>query len=200
MSKKVFSLEEYSNSLYESGYYAGLMMVGVPVFQVLNEFLESKKTPEEMMAALTVITDIVYKKTRGVKEKSEDLKKVLEKYDFTLEGKLFSVLKAEFPAFYVSCLQVRITDVDIPRGIAEAAEANAKQTELNKLSASKVEQARNNLLAAEFDSKAQALLSRPEMIALKKLEVEMTWAKKGISPYGHDNVFGAETTVVKGLK
>lgn len=91
MSKKVFSLEEYSNSLYESGYYAGLMMVGVPVFQVLNEFLESKKTPEEMMAVLTVITDIVYKKTRGVKEKSEDLKKVLEKYDFTLEGKLFSV-------------------------------------------------------------------------------------------------------------
>lgn len=91
MSKKVFSLEEYSNSLYESGYYAGLMMVGVPVFQVLNEFLESKKTPEDMMAALTIITDIVYKKTRGVKEKSEDLKKVLEKYDFTLEGKLFSV-------------------------------------------------------------------------------------------------------------
>lgn len=91
MSKKVFSLEEYSNSLYESGYYAGLMMVGVPVFQVLNEFLESDKTPEDMMAALTVITDIVYKKTRGVKEKSEDLKKVLEKYDFTLEGKLFSV-------------------------------------------------------------------------------------------------------------
>lgn len=91
MAKKVFSLEEYSNSLYESGYYTGLMMVGVPVFQVLNEFLESDKTPEEMMAALTVITDIVYKKTRGVKEKSEDLKKVLEKYDFTLEGKLFSV-------------------------------------------------------------------------------------------------------------
>ena len=116
------------------------------------------------------------------------------------EGKIFSVLKEEFPAFYVSCSRVRITDVDIPRGIAEAAEANAKQTELNKLSASKVEQARNNLLAAEFDSKAQALLSRPEMIALKKLEVEMTWAKKGISPYGHDNVFGAETTVVKGLK
>lgn len=91
MAKKVFSLEEYSNSLYESGYYAGLMMVGVPVFQVLNDFLESKKTPEDMMAALTIITDIVYKKTRGVKEKSEDLKKVLEKYDFTLEGKLFSV-------------------------------------------------------------------------------------------------------------
>lgn len=91
MAKKVFSLEEYSNSLYESGYYAGLMMVGVPVFQVLNEFLESRKTPEEMMAALTVITDIVYKKTRGVKEKSEELNKILEKYDFTLEGKLFSV-------------------------------------------------------------------------------------------------------------
>ena len=116
------------------------------------------------------------------------------------EGKIFDVLKEEFPAFYVSCSRVRITDVDIPSGIAEAAEATAKQAELNKLSASKVEQAENNLKAAEFDSRAKALLSRPEMIALKKLEVEMEWARRGVSPYGHDNVFGAETAIVKGLK
>ena len=116
------------------------------------------------------------------------------------EGRIFEVLKTEFPAFYVSCSRVRITDVDIPAGIADAAEATAKQAELNKLSASKVEQAENNLKAAEFDAKAKALLSRPEMIALKKLEVELEWAKKGVSPYGNNNVFGSETTIVKGLK
>lgn len=116
------------------------------------------------------------------------------------EGRIFEVLKTEFPAFYVSCSRVRITDVDIPAGIADAAEATAKQAELNKLSASKVEQAENNLKAAEFDAKAKALLSRPEMIALKKLEVELEWAKKGVSPYGNNNVFGSETAVVKGLK
>ena len=116
------------------------------------------------------------------------------------EGKIFEVLKTEFPAFYVSCSRVRITDVDIPAGIADAAEATAKQAELNKLSASKVEQAENNLKAAEFDAKAKALLSRPEMIALKKLEVELEWAKKGVSPYGNNNVFGGETAIVRGLK
>lgn len=116
------------------------------------------------------------------------------------EGKIFDILKTEFPAFYVSCSRVRITDVDIPAGIADAAEATAKQAELNKLSASKVEQAENNLKAAEFDAKAKALLSRPEMIALKKLEVELEWAKKGVSPYGNNNVFGSETAIVKGLK
>ena len=116
------------------------------------------------------------------------------------EGRIFEVLKTEFPAFYVSCSRVRITDVDIPAGIADAAEATAKQAELNKLSASKVEQAENNLKAAEFDAKAKALLSRPEMIALKKLEVELEWAKKGVSPYGNNNVFGADTHIVRGLK
>ena len=116
------------------------------------------------------------------------------------ESKIADILKEEFPAFYVSCSRVRITDVDIPAGIADAAEATAKQAELNKLSASKVEQAENNLRAAEFDAKAKALLSRPEMIALKKLEVELEWAKKGVSPYGNNNVFGSDTHIVKGLK
>lgn len=116
------------------------------------------------------------------------------------ETQIWDILKQEFPAFYVTCSRVRITDVDIPAGIAEAAEATAKQAELNKLSASKVEQSKNNLEAAKYDAEAKAILSKPEMLALKKLEVEMEWAKKGVSPYGNNNVFGSETTIVKGLK
>lgn len=37
------------------------------------------------------------------------------------------------------------------------------------------------------------------MLSLKKLEVEMEWAKKGVSPYGSNNVFGAGTTILKGI-
>ena len=116
------------------------------------------------------------------------------------ETQIWDILKQEFPTFYVNCTRVRITDVDIPAGIAEAAEATAKQAELNKLSASKVEQSKNNLEAAKYDAEAKAILSKPEMLALKKLEVEMEWAKRGVSPYGNNNVFGGETAIVKGLK
>ena len=80
------------------------------------------------------------------------------------------------------------------------AEATAKQSELNKLAESKVVQAKNNLDAAKYDAEAKAILSKPEMLALKKLEVEMEWAKKGVSPYGNNNVFGSETAIIKGLK
>ena len=116
------------------------------------------------------------------------------------ETQIWDILKQEFPAFYVTCSRVRITDVDIPAGIAEAAEATAKQAELNKLSASKVEQSKNNLAAAEYDAQAKAILSKPEMLALKQLEVQMEWAKRGVSPYGNNNVFGSETAIVRGLK
>lgn len=116
------------------------------------------------------------------------------------ETKIHEILKNEFPAFYISCSRVRLTDVDIPAGIAEAAEATAKQSELNKLAASKVEQAKNNFEAAEFDAKTKSILSQPAMLAMKALEVDMEYAKQGVSRYGTNNIFGAETAVVRGLK
>ena len=115
------------------------------------------------------------------------------------ENQIFDILTREYPAFYVNCSRVRITDVDIPGPIADAAEATAKQAELNNLSAAKVQEAKNKLEAARFESEAKAILSKPEMLAFKKLEVEMTWAQKGVSPYGSNNVFGAGTTILKGL-
>lgn len=38
------------------------------------------------------------------------------------------------------------------------------------------------------------------MLELKRLEIQMEYAKHGVSPYGNNNVFGAETAVLKGLK
>lgn len=116
------------------------------------------------------------------------------------EVKLTEILKAEFPAFYVDCSRVRITDVDIPNEIASAAEANARQEEMNKLSEKMVIEAKNKLDAAQYEAEAKKILSQPQMIELRKLEVEEIWAKKGVSPYGNNNVFGSETAIVKGLK
>lgn len=116
------------------------------------------------------------------------------------EQKLSSILERELPGFYMVFVRVQLTDVDIPKPIAEAAEQTAKQEELNKLAEKKVIQAKNNLDAAKYDAESKSILSRPEMLALKKLEVEAMWAQKGVSPYGNNNIFGGETAIVRGLK
>lgn len=112
------------------------------------------------------------------------------------ETQILAILVKEFPAFFVSCSRVRITDVDIPQGIADAAEATAKQAELNKLALSKGQEAENNYKAAEWDAKTKDVLSQPAMLKLKELEIEMTWAQKGVSKYGTNNVFGATSGIL----
>ena len=89
-----------------------------------------------------------------------------------VEQKLAAILEKELPGFYMLFDRVQITDVDIPAGIAQAAEATAKQAELNKLAESKVIQAKNNLDAAKYDAESKAILSKPEMLALKNLKLK----------------------------
>lgn len=116
------------------------------------------------------------------------------------EQGILAILQNEFPQFYVSCSRVRITDVDIPKVISDAAEATARQAELNKLSESKVQDSKNLLEAAKYDAEAKAILSKPEMLALKQLEVDMEYAKKGVSKYGNNNVFGSDLNLLKSIK
>jgi len=116
------------------------------------------------------------------------------------ENRISDMLKREFPAFYASFARVRITDVGIPAEIEETAQLNAKQAELNKLASSKAIEAENNFKAAEWDAKTKDVLSKPAMLALKQLEIDLMWATKGVSKYGNNNVFGAGTTVLKGLQ
>jgi regulator of protease activity HflC (stomatin/prohibitin superfamily) len=106
------------------------------------------------------------------------------------ETLVLAILQKEFPDFYVTCSRVRITDVDIPTDVANAAKANAKQAEMNKLALSKVIEAENNFKAAEWDSKTKDILSKPAMLELKRLDIQMEYAKKGASPWGNNNVFG----------
>ena len=108
------------------------------------------------------------------------------------EDKLSKILEEQLPEFYLVFARVQITDVDIPGPISKAAEKTATQAELNKLALSKAIQAENNYKAAEWDAKTKDILSQPAMLKLLELEIEMEYAKKGVSPWGNNNVFGAD--------
>lgn len=91
MAKKVFSLEEYSQSVYESGYYAGIMFLGLPIYHILEKYCEDGMPEDKVFAVMTQVITVLRKKTEGVIVKSEELQEILKKYDFNVEGKLFTV-------------------------------------------------------------------------------------------------------------
>lgn len=115
------------------------------------------------------------------------------------EQKLSEILSTELPDFYVEFARVQLTDVDIPKAIAQAAEATAKQLELNKLSKEKAQEAENNFIAAEWDAKTKDVLSKPAMLKLKELELQEDWIRKWNGSFGNNNVFGGDgVTILKG--
>lgn len=115
------------------------------------------------------------------------------------EEKLSEILSEELPDFYVNFARVQLTDVDIPKAIADAAEATAKQLELNKLSKEKAQEAENNFVAAEWDAKTKDVLSKPAMLKLKELELQENWIDKWNGSFGNNNVFGSDgVTILKG--
>ncbi len=112
------------------------------------------------------------------------------------EAKLSKILEEQLPEFYLIFARIQITDVDIPVLISKAAEQTARQAELNKLALSKSIQAENNYKAAEWDAKTKDILSQPAMLKLMELEIEMEYAKKGVSPWGNNNVFGSNAGIL----
>lgn len=114
------------------------------------------------------------------------------------ENKLTEVLDGEFKEFYHEFARVQLTDVDIPKTIADAAEATATQQERNELAKAKEAEAEANFNAAEWDAKRQEILSKPAMLELKKLELEEMWIKKWNGSFGNNNVFGGDATILKG--
>ena len=112
------------------------------------------------------------------------------------ETKISALLAKELPQYYVIFNRIQILDVDIPKTISDAAEATAEQAELNKLAAAKEKEAENNYKAAEWDAKTKDVLSKPAMLELKRLEIQMEYAKQGVSPYGQNNVFGGNADIL----
>ncbi len=112
------------------------------------------------------------------------------------EVKLAEILKKELPEFYLAFDRVRVTDVDLPESVSQTAEMTAKQEELNKLADKKKTEAENNYNAAVWDAKTKDILSQPAMLKLKELEIDMEYAKKGVSKYGTNNVFGSANGIL----
>jgi len=131
------------------------------------------------------------------------------------ESKLTKILSEELPEFYVHFARVQMTDVDIPHAVSKLAEETAKQLGRNELaskkeaeqvslSKAKVAEAQGNYDAAQLNAKTKDLMSSPKMLELRKIENEsLMWEgflKHGKSPYGTNNVFGAESAILKNMK
>ena len=172
--------------------------------------LDHNLNPAELARLHTQIKDIDVKILKTLKSACKEVIPQYTASELNLtkrgeaEKKLSDILSAELPEFYVDFARVQLTDVDIPDGIAATAEATAKQLELNKLSEKKAEESENNFKAAEWDAKTKAVLSKPEMLELQRVENErLMWQgfkAHGKSPYGENNIFGSETAIVRGLK
>lgn len=127
------------------------------------------------------------------------------------EEKLAKILSEELPEFFIEFARVQMTDVDIPMAVSALAEQTAKQIGKNELATkmkaekeslaeAQIAEAKGKFEAAEFDFKRKELLSDPKLLKLKQIEVDMQWAKKGVSKYGNNNMFGVQgASVIKGL-
>jgi hypothetical protein len=168
--------------------------------------LDFRLAPDKVNLLHTQITDVMVKIQKTLKSAGKEVVPQYSASELNLskrgdaEVKLAEILSKELPEFYVEFARIQITDVDIPEAVAKTAEATARQQELNKLAGAKEEEAMKNFKAAEWDAKTKEILSQPAMLELKRLEIDAIWATKGVSPYGNNNVFGAETAVFRGMK
>lgn len=124
------------------------------------------------------------------------------------EKKLSEIIAAELPEFYVEFARIQMTDVDIPLKVAELAEQTAVQigknekakyleAEKKSIADAQIAEAKGKYEAAQYDAKTKDILSQPKMLKLKQLEIQEMWARKGVSPYGHNNVFGGGVNLFK---
>lgn len=174
--------------------------------------------PTKVNLLHTQITDVEMKIIKTMKSAG---KEVIPQYSavelnitkrIEAEQELVKILSRELPEFYVSFARVQMTDVDIPQKVAGLAEETAiqlgrnelakkKEAEQVALAKAKVATAQGNFDAGILDAKTKKLLSTPEILKLKELEVDMQYAKKGVSRFGNNNVFGIQSgAVIKGLK
>jgi regulator of protease activity HflC (stomatin/prohibitin superfamily) len=158
----------------------------------------------------TKVTDFQTKVSKTIKSAAKEVIPQYTASELNLtkrteaEQKLAEILAKELPEFYMVFARVQLTDVDIPDAIATAAEQTAKQLELNKLEGEKAIAAQKRYEAAEWDSKTKAILSKPEMLELQRIENDkLKWEgfkTHGKSPYGENNTFAVDMGFFKGIK
>lgn len=183
--------------------------------------LDYNLNPNKVNILHTQITDIETKIIKTLKSAGKEVVPQYSAVELNItkreeaELKLNEILKSELAEFYVVAARVQMTDVDIPNAVADLAEQTAvqigrnelamkKEAEQVALAKSKVAEAQGNYDAGVLNAKTKDLLSQPKMIELQKVENErIMWEgfrTHGKSPYGNNNMFGAETSIVKGLK
>lgn len=180
--------------------------------------LDYNLNPDKVNLLHTQITDVEMKIIKTLKSAGKEVVPQYSAVELNItkrqeaEDKLVKILQNELPEFYVDLARVQMTDVDIPAEVAKLAEQTAVQLGRNELATkkeaeqvalakAKVATAQGNYEAGLLDAKTKKLLSTPEILKLKQLDVEMEWARKGVSRFGNNNMFGVQAAgVIKGLK
>ena len=120
------------------------------------------------------------------------------------QAEMKSLLKEAFAKNFLMCDDVIIRDIDLPTDISDAIKRKQVQEEDN-LRSEKFKVEKQNIAAAneaeaigvrnaaKYKAEAQALLSQPKLLELRRIEVLETYAKQGKSPFGTNNVFDKES-------
>lgn len=191
--------------------------------------LDYNLDPNKVNLLHTKITDVETKIVKTLKSAGKEVVPQYSAVELNItkrteaEEKLKLILSEEFPEFYVELARVQMTDVDIPAKVAKLAEETAVQLGRNELAKkkeaeqvalakaavakakgvadAKVTTAKGDYESAQFEAKAKKLLSTPANIKLMEAQADLEYAKKGVSKYGSNNVFGGNgAAVIKGLK
>jgi len=169
--------------------------------------LDYQLNPNKVNLLHTKITDVEVKIVKTLKSAGKEVVPQYSAIELNIskraeaEQKLAEIISKELPEFYVIFARIQMTDVDIPKAVAQLAEQTAvqlgknelalkKEAEQVALAAANVAKAKGEYEAAEFDVKTKQLMSQPKLLELYQAETDRIWAQKGVSPYGNNNVFG----------
>lgn len=122
------------------------------------------------------------------REVTGTLAKSLAKEGFILNN--IAILKMSIPASYKKAIETKI------RVIQETATIKSQTLQAEQSALKKVALAKGDYEAALYEAKTKQIMSQPKMLELYKAETERVWAKRGVSPYGNNNVFGAGTGIM----
>ena len=159
-------------------------------------------------------------KVRGV------IKDVIGRYTYeeiystkreALETEMDTIFQSEFPANFISYNFCEIADVNLPENVKVAITEKETQKQRNQKAKELEEEqqylANAEIMKAEGEKKAAILRAQGRAEEIRLVQQQLTrspnyielvkwkgYADGKVSPYGQDNVFGAGTSVIKGLK
>lgn len=123
---------------------------------------------------------------------SKSLSLSLNKEGFDLSN--LAVTSMSIPDSYRAAINKKI------KVIQETATIKSQTEQAQQEAMRKVAVAKGNFEAAQFDAKTKEIMSQPKMLELYRAETDRIWAKRGVSPYGNNNVFGSNANMILNRK